>query len=226
VRARQALAYAIDRRTILEAAYYGQGFVSPTNNALSEGNAWFGGDLIDYSYDLDKAKALFAEAGITEGSTLTWWGVAGQFPEWNTSGEILQASLKEIGINLVIDNNDIGTWVEAFYPAGKSYPGYIVPNFQSTPAEPAYSLNFYLNGRCECNWDNSEFEQAFADAVAETGATERADRWATVQEIINREVPLIVPLQSTVVTATSSDVTGVWSEGGGQLRLENARPKG
>jgi peptide/nickel transport system substrate-binding protein len=226
VRARQALAYAIDRQTILEAAYYGQGFVSPTNNALSEGNAWFGGDLIDYSYDLDKAKALFAEAGITEGSTLTWWGVAGQFPEWNTSGEILQASLKEIGINLVIDNNDIGTWVEAFYPAGKSYPGYIVPNFQSTPAEPAYSLNFYLNGRCECNWDNSEFEQAFADAVAETGATERADRWATVQEIINREVPLIVPLQSTVVTATSSDVTGVWSEGGGQLRLENARPKG
>lgn len=226
VRARQALAYAIDREAILEAAYFGQGLVSATNNALSDGNQWFGGDLIDYSYDLDKAKELFAQAGITEGSTLTWWGVAGQFPEWNTSGEILQASLAQIGINLVIDNNDIGTWVEAFYPAGKSFPGLVVPNFQSTPAEPAYSLNFYLKGRCECNWDNDEFERAFAAAVAESNDAARADRWATVQEIINREVPLIVPLQSTVVTATSSDVVGVWSEGGGQLRLESAAPRG
>lgn len=226
VRARQALAYATDREAILEAAYYGQGTVSPTNNALGEVNPWFGGDLTDYSYDLDKAKELFAEAGVTEGSTLTWWGVAGQYPEWNTSGEILQASLKEIGITLKIDNNDVGTWVDSFYPAGKSFPSYIVPNFQSTPPEPAYSLNFYLEGRCECNWVDPDFQTAFADAVAEPDEAARAEKWGTVQTIINQQVPLIVPLQSTVVTATSTGVTGVWVEGGGQLHLENAQLKG
>ncbi|WP_460783588.1 ABC transporter substrate-binding protein [Microbacterium tumbae] len=226
VRARQALAYSIDRDAILEAAYYGQGTSSPANNPLGEVNPWYGGDLTDYSYDLDKAKELFAEAGVTQGSTLTWWGVAGQYPEWNTSGEILQASLKEIGIDLVIDNNDVGTWVDSFYPAGKSFPGYIVPNFQSTPPEPAYSLNFYLEGRCECNWSNPDFQQAFSDAIAEPDETARAEKWAEAQTIINREVPLIVPLQSTVVTATSSKVDGVWVEGGGQLHLEQARLKG
>lgn len=226
VRARQALAYAIDREAILEAAYYGQGVVSPTNNALGEVNPWFGGDLVDYSYDLEKAKQLFAEAGVTEGSTLTWWGVAGSYPEWNTSGEILQASLKEIGITLKIDNNDSGTWVDAFYPAGNSFPGYIVPNFQSTPPEPAYSLNFYLPGRCECNWQNDEFQQAFDGALAEADDEARKQKWATVQEIINQEVPLIVPLQSTVVTATSDRIDGLWVEGGGQLHLENAQLKG
>lgn len=222
VRARQALAYAIDREAILEAAYYEQGTISPTNNALGEANPWYGGDLTDYSYDLDKAKDLFAQAGVTEGSTLTWWGVAGQYPEWNTSGEILQASLKEIGITLEIENNDIGTWVDAFYPAGKSYPAMIVPNFQSTPPEPAYSMNFYLEGRCECNWANAEFQQAFNAAVAEPDETARAQRWAAVQEIVNAEVPLIVPLQSTVVSAVASDVAEVWVEGGGQLHLESA----
>lgn len=222
VRARQALAYAVDREAILEAAYYGQGTVSPTNNALGEANPWFGGELTDYSYNLEKAKDLFAQAGVTEGSTLTWWGVAGQYPEWNTSGEILQASLKEIGITLEIQNNDIGTWVDAFYPAGKSYPAVIVPNFQSTPPEPAYSLNFYLAGRCECNWSNAEFEQAFAAAVAEPDEDARAQLWAEVQQIVNAEVPLIVPLQSTVVSAVASDVQGVWVEGGGQLHLESA----
>ena len=226
VRARQALAYAIDRQAVLDAAYYGQGLISPTNNALSENNPWYGGDLIDYSYDLDKAKELFAAAGVNEGDTLTWWGVAGSYPEWNTSGEILQASLKEIGINLEIQNNDIGTWVEAFYPAGKSYPGLIVPNFQSTSPEPAYSLNFYLEGRCECNWSNADFQGAFAEALATGDPTERAEKWATVQEIINQEVPLIVPLQSTVVTATTSGLEGIWVEGGGQLHLESASVKG
>lgn len=226
VRARQALAYATDREAILEAAYSGQGIVSSTNNALGEVNPWFGGDLTDYSYDLDKAKKLFAEAGVTEGSTLTWWGVAGQYPEWNTSGEILQASLKEIGITLKIDNNDIGTWVDSFYPAGKSFPGYIVPNFQSTPPEPAYSLNFYLEGRCECNWSNADFQQAFGDALGEPDESARKQKWATVQQIINQEVPLIVPLQSTVVTATGTHVDGIWVEGGGQLHLEGALLKG
>ncbi len=223
VRARQALAYATDRETILAAAYSGQGVVSPTNSALSETNPWFGGDLTDYSYDLEKAKKLFAEAGVTEGSTLTWWGVAGSYPEWNTSGEILQASLKEIGIELKIDNNDVGTWVDKFYPAGKAYPATIVPNFQSTPNEPAYSLNFYLPGRCECNWVDEKFTAAFDAAVAEPDEKTRAEKWAGVEEIINEQVPLIVPLQSTVVTATAEDITGVWAEGGGQLHLESAK---
>ncbi|MGH3383410.1 MAG: ABC transporter substrate-binding protein [Nocardioidaceae bacterium] len=222
VRARQALAYATDREAILDAAYFGQGAVSPTNNALGEENPWYGGDLTEYGYDLDKAKDLFAQAGVESGDTLTWWGVAGQYPEWNTSGEILQASLKEIGITLKIDNNDIGTWVDKFYPAGKSYPATIVPNFQSTPPEPAYSLNFYQDGRCECNWQSPEFAEAFSTAVSEPDEEARKDAWATVQQVINDEVPLIVPLQSTVVTAVGPGVAGVWVEGGGQLHLESA----
>lgn len=226
VRARQALAYSIDRDAVLEAAYADQGVISPTNNAIGESNPWFGGELTDYSYDLEKAKALFAEAGVTEGDTLTWWGVAGQYPEWNTSAEILQASLKEIGITLKIENNDIGTWVEKFYPAGKSYPATIVPNFQSTPPEPAYSLNFYLEGRCECNWSNDDFSKAFDAAVGEPDDAARKAKWGEVQTIINREVPLIVPIQATVVTATDSALGGVWVEGGGQLHLENASFKG
>jgi peptide/nickel transport system substrate-binding protein len=222
VRARQALAYAVDRKAILEAAYFGQGTLAPTNNALSTKNPWYGGDLVEYTYDLDKAKQLFAEAGVKEGDTLTWWGTAGSNPEWATSGEILQASLKEIGINLKIDNRETSAWAEKFYPAGKKYPGLIVPNFQSTPPEPGYSLNFYVKGRCECNWDSPEFERAYREALAEPDEAARKALWGRVQEIINRDVPLIVPFQSTVVSGVRSDVGGVWVEGGGQLHLEQA----
>lgn len=223
VKARQALAYAVDRQQVLEAAYYGEGIASETNDPLSTSNPWYSADgLTDYTYNLDKAKQLFAEAGVKAGDTLTWWGTAGANPEWNTSGQILQASLKQIGINLKIENNDIATWVAKFYPAGKSYPGLIVPNFQSTPLEPAFSINFLLKGRCECNWDDAQFQQAYATAVGEPDADKRKDDWAAVQKIVNEQVPVIVPLQSNVATATEKKLTGVWVESGGQLHLETA----
>ncbi|HET8589718.1 MAG TPA: ABC transporter substrate-binding protein [Nakamurella sp.] len=223
VKARQALAYAVDRQQILDAAYYGQGEISPTNNPLGTSNPWFSADgLTDYSYDLDKAKELFAEAGVKEGDTLTWWGIGGAYPEWQTSGQILQASLKQIGINLKIESNDVSTWVDKFYPAGKSYPGLIVPNFQSTPVEPAFSINFLLKGRCECNWDDQQFADAYTAAIAEPDADKRKAAWADVQKIVNEQVPVIVPLQSNVATAVAKKISGVWVEGGGQLHLETA----
>lgn len=223
-KARQALAHAIDRQAILDASYFGQGEVAPANDALSTKNPWYGGELQEYGYDLDKARALFAEAGVEAGDTLTWWGLAGQFPEWQTSGEILQASLKQIGITLKIENSEISTWAERFYPpaAGKRFPGQIIPNLQSTPPEPAYALNYYFKASCGCNWESAEFERAYAAAVAEPDRAARKQAWETVQEILNREVPVMAPVQSTLVTAQLSDVGGTWVEGGGQLHLERA----
>jgi peptide/nickel transport system substrate-binding protein len=222
VRARQAVAYATDRNAVLENAYYGLGDVSPTNDPLSTKNPFYGGQLNEYGYDLAKAKELFAAAGIKEGSTITWWGTAGSNPEWTTAAQILQASLKEIGITLKIENREVSTWADRFYPAGKKFPNMIVPNLVSFPPGPTEAISFYLKGRCECNWDNPEFEQAYADAMAEADETAAKEKWGKVQEIINEEVPLIIPLQVRPMTALRHAVAGAWMESGGQLHLEQA----
>lgn len=221
-KARQAVAYAIDRDAVMESAYYGLGDVSPTNNPLSTNNPYFGGELTDYSYDLDKARALFAEAGIKAGDTITWWGTAGTNAEWTTAAEIVQSSLKEIGITLKIENRELSTWADKFYPAGKRFPNFLVPNLASFSPSPADAFGFYRKGRCECNWDSPEFERAYDAALAEPDEAKAKEKWATVQEIVNREVPLIIPLQVKVVASTRSNVEGVWLEGGGQLHLEQA----
>ncbi|MCI0158043.1 ABC transporter substrate-binding protein [Leifsonia shinshuensis] len=222
--ARQALAYATDRATILKTAYYGQGVVSQTNTMLAPNNPFHSSDLRTYPYDLAKAKTLFAQAGVTDGSTLTWWS-ASAFPEQAAAGQILQASLAKIGIKLDIQTNDTATWAAKFYPAGKSYPGYIVANYQSTPASPAFSMNFLLSGRCECNWNSAEYDKAFASAIATTDAKAQQSYWDAAQKLENEDVPLITPVISAPVAATSSKVSGVWLEGGGQLHLEGASIK-
>lgn len=222
VKARQAVAYAVDREAVLESAYYGLGDLAATNNPLSTNNPFYGGDLTDYSYDLDRARALFAEAGIRAGDTITWWGTAGSNAEWTTAAEIVQASLKEIGIELKIENREVSTWADRFYPAGKRFPNFLVPNLASFSPAPADAFGFYRRGRCECNWDSPEFESAYEAAVAEPDPAAAREKWATVQEIVNEAVPLIIPLQVKVVTTTRSNVEGVWMEGGGQLHLEQA----
>jgi len=226
---RQALAYAVDRATILKVAYGGLGIVSPTNTLLSVANPSYGapagGKLIDYSYNLAKAKALFAQGGVKAGSTLTWWSTP-VLPEFQTSGLILQASLAKIGIKLVIKNNEIATWVAKFYPGGKKFPGLIVPNANSGPVEPAYNFNFYLPGRCECNWSPANFNKLYSLALQTADPNKRKQVWHQVQGVENREVPIIVPFQSQIASAVRKTVTGAWVEGGGQLHVESAANSG
>jgi peptide/nickel transport system substrate-binding protein len=222
VKARQALAYAIDQKSILNAAYSGQGVTSTTNDPLANNNPNYAGNLTDYTYNLDKAKQLFAEAGIKSGSTFTWWGVANQYPEWNISAQILQASLKKIGINLKIQNTDITSWPARFYPAGKSFPGLIIPNFQSYSADASDEFQFVLKGRCECNWNNAQFDSLYTQALATPDPAAQKATWGKAEELINQQAPIFVPVQFATVTATKRSVVGLWEDSAGNPHLENA----
>jgi len=62
---RQAMAYAIDRGSIIKGAYFGRGeahfgFVSPANKK------WYNPETPKYPYDLAKAKALLKEIGFED----------------------------------------------------------------------------------------------------------------------------------------------------------------
>ena len=229
IKVRQALAYAIDRPTILKSAYAGLGIVSPTNTLLSVNNPAYGAPaghpLTNYSYNLAKAKKLFAEGGIKPGYTFTWWGLTA-IPEFQTQGLILQASLAKIGIKLKIENKDVATWVAKFYPGGKKFPNLIVPNANSGPVEAAYNFNFYLPKRCECNWSPADFNAAYSKAIQTADPKLRNKAWHVVQGIENRDVPIWVPLQAQIVSAVRKSVSGAWVEGGGQLHLELAANSG
>ena len=222
VKARQALAYAIDEGAVLRAAYYQQGVVAPTDTPLQANNPDFGGTLINYSYNLAKAKKLFAEAGIKPGATFTWWGVSDDYPEWNISAEILQASLAKIGITLKIQDTSISTWPARFYPAGKSFPGLIIPNFQSFPTDAASEFAFYRGGRCECNWNNAQFDNLYNLVLTKASPAARKVIWQKEQELINQQLPVYVPALFQTETAVRNNVDGIWLTGDGNPHLEDA----
>jgi ABC-type transport system substrate-binding protein len=96
VRVRQALSYAFDYDGYREAT---GGFFQPSDGPVPAD--FMGGwkPEIPYTYDLDKAKALFEEAGIPEGTVFDCYWTAGT-PEQRLGGQFLQAGLSQIGLDL------------------------------------------------------------------------------------------------------------------------------
>lgn len=220
LKARQAVAYAVDRAKILKSAYYGFGQVSAFNTIVPDKSPWncgTAGGLTKYTYNPEKAKQLFKEAGV---SSFTWWGISGALPEFDAMGQVLQADLKKIGIDMKIENNEVGTWAAKFYPAGKTYPGLLLPNYQSVPAEPGFSMNFLLSGRAESNWNSKKYDDQYKKAIGTLDAGKRKAEWCKALNMENKELPLITPFVFEVLHASRSNVKGAWVEGGGQLHLE------
>ncbi|ADB53530.1 ABC transporter substrate-binding protein [Conexibacter woesei] len=222
VRARQALLHAIDRETMLKVGYAGKGLVPETASMLSPRNAAFDSSLTTYPFDLDKARALFAEAGVDAGTTLTFHTVAGQYPEWVQMGQILQQNLEEIGIRMKIERQEFSTWLDTFYPAGKRFPGGIVANYLSLPTVPSYALSFLDEGVCECNARLPGWRELSARAVATGEQAERDAIYAEMQQLQNDAVPIMPIVFSTLQTVVRDGVTGAWVDPQGNVNLEQA----
>jgi len=103
VRVRKAVQLAINRTSILEKLYYGKGQL--IHGILPPGLAGFNTKAEVIPYNVEKAKSLLAEAGLSGGFDMTMAQVSGNQSILNI-GEVIQSMLKPLGINVKIDQMD------------------------------------------------------------------------------------------------------------------------
>jgi peptide/nickel transport system substrate-binding protein len=97
--ARQALSYAFNYAAYLQAAY--RGYAKRAYGPLASTLKGYDPNMFHYQTDLAKAKALWQQAGVAPNTTLTLMYVSG-LPAQKLAGEILEAQLQQIGINLTL----------------------------------------------------------------------------------------------------------------------------
>lgn len=97
---RQAVAYAIDKQAIVDATL--EGVASPAVGPISPAEAYINSDLAGYPFNVDKAKELLAQAGITAGQlNISIW----TYPDRANlplTAIAIQGMLAKIGINAEI----------------------------------------------------------------------------------------------------------------------------
>lgn len=225
-KAREALSYAANRDAMMEAGYAGYGISTPGNVVVNPKNKYYDQSLPKHEFNLDKAKQLFAEAGVTEGAKLTFWTKAGSNQEWTTIAQILQEDLKKIGITLDIQSNENATWSAKFYPKGKQFPGMLAANYVSfTPLPDSYALSWFegSQGTCECNWAApKEYNDAVATVESTGDGPARDAAFKTAQQVLNKENPIIVLGSTAFLSVAQGNVRGAWVQAEGTLHLEEA----
>ena len=165
VRVRQALCYAIDRQQSLDLAFDGYGSLIGSSMYPAFGK-YFDDSLTNYyTYDVEKAKALLAEAGYPDGFSMTITVPSNYQPHIDTA-QVIVNQLAQIGVTAEIQLVEWGTWLSDVY-AGRQFQSTVVGVDASNMTARALLERFSSTASNNfINYNNAEYDALFAQALA------------------------------------------------------------
>ena len=176
IRVRQAIAHAIDRKSIIDGAMFGYG--TPIGSHFAPHHPAYLDLTGLYPFDLEKAKTLLANAGYPDGFKAS---IKLPPPSYaRRGGEIIAAQLAKIGIALEIIPVEWAQWLEQVFK-GKDYDLTIVSH-----TEPM-DISIYARDDYYFNYNNPDFK-ALMDKLNSTSTTDSRYQLLTqAQEIIAKD---------------------------------------
>lgn len=104
---RQAISYAIDRQEIVDVVFEGLATTTPFFSRADQG--WYDDYVGINAYNPEKAKELLAEAGCSDGLTVTVSCISRE-PD-NTILQLMQSQMAKAGITLVLEPMERTAWI-------------------------------------------------------------------------------------------------------------------
>ncbi|MFC1970402.1 ABC transporter substrate-binding protein [Chloroflexota bacterium] len=108
-RLRQAIAYSIDKKTLVDNIYMGYATLLPSNQPAIPGWHGYNPDLPAVPYDLEKAKALVQEAGAV-GKEISLVGTTGRYPKDREFVEAIGAMIAKTGLKVAVATYEPKNW--------------------------------------------------------------------------------------------------------------------
>jgi peptide/nickel transport system substrate-binding protein len=194
VRVRQAIAYAVDRRPLIE--YIWRGFAQPAASILPPQSWAYDGDVTTYPHDPGKARQMLDAAGYHEVDGIRFHMTMKTSTEESTRllAAVLQQQLREVGIALDIRTFESATFMAdvtsgafQFYSlrwiGGNEDPDIFDTVFHSSNIPPkGRNRGFYSNPRVDILIDQ---------ARRESDQNIRKRLYAELQEVLAQDVPYV-----------------------------------
>ena len=196
---REAISYAIDQKPIIDTVFLGAG---EAGNSIIGPNVWGYYDVEKYTQDIEKAKALLAEAGYPNGFKAKIW--VNDNPVRRDTAVILQDQLKQIGIDLAIETVEWGAFLDG--TARGDHEMFLL-GWGTVTRDPDYGMYELIStATMGAAGNRSFYSNPTVDKLLEEGRTEldpekRKAIYKEIQEIIRKDIPMymiIYPLQNVV----------------------------
>lgn len=204
---REAIAYAIDSVSIAENVYHGLAIPAP--GCLSSYYQYYDTSLdgtVPRPYNLEKAKELMAEAGYPDGLDLVCY--TDDNADRKAMIEIIQAELKEIGINLSFETYEnvvrldrikdpAAGWDITLSIVGKDYTMWMVSYFMTSHGP---------NVTC---YNNPEFEALYDELSASQDEARSEEIAKRMQQLFLEDLPFYPIAATTNGVAFNSKLENV-----------------
>ncbi|WP_285780357.1 ABC transporter substrate-binding protein [Microtetraspora sp. NBRC 13810] len=103
IHVRRAISYAIDRNALVKSVLFGNG--KAANSVFMPTVPYYDANTPGLQFDMAKAKAELAQSSVPNGFTTTYLASSGDSTD-AAIAQIMQASLKQLGITMNIQNTD------------------------------------------------------------------------------------------------------------------------
>jgi peptide/nickel transport system substrate-binding protein len=214
---RQALAMAIDRQAIIQGLWNGKAQIA-NDHPIFKMYPSSDTSVPQRSLDINKAKALMAQAGKQAGFNVTLYTEkVGEIPDL---AALMQAAGKQIGINIDLNVTDSGTYYDKYWlnsPLGITDYGHRgVPNtFLSAPLLSNGTWN-------AAHFNNQTYDKLVADYVKAIDVTAQKAVTGKIEQLLLDQTPLVLPYNYDALTAMKKNITGIETTGMGHVNLNKA----
>lgn len=226
---RQAIEYAIDNESIADTLFLGlwpaaYAPVSPPTVGYWEGAK----DM--YVYDQEMAKSLLEEAGWVDedgdgirekdGEPFEVWWPTFKFERMNEMAEMVQAQLREIGIDVVVEVTTFPAMFEAATNCDHNmvHVGFALPDPEIALSTVFESSNVGTGWAHTCAKDD-EIDELLAQTRATIDFDERIPIYTELQEVIMEKAYMVPVREWTSLLATRGEVKDVSIDFDGMVPL-------
>ena len=208
---RKALNMAIDKQAIIDVVFQGSG--QPAKNPIPP-TMWSYNDAVeDDAYDPEAAKAMLAEAGVSDLSMKIWaMPVQRPYnPNARRMAELLQADFAKIGVTVEIVSYEWGEYLDRSKAVDRD--GAVLLGWTGDNGDPDNFLAVLLGcdgvgGSNRAQWCHQPFEDAIQKAKTVTSAEERTALYEEAQVIFKEQAPWATIAHSVVFMPMRPEVEG------------------
>lgn len=220
VKVRQALAYAVDKKLIVDKLF--NGTAALINGILSPDAFAYNPDLITYDYNPEKAKSLLAEAGYPDGIELTL-ETEGAYKD---TAEAIGAVMSKAGVRISVVTGEASQLVSKWRTQGKPKSGDLWLTSWGNGSLDPYDIfvpTHRTNDRGNsAGYANPQVDQLLDAAGVEADTEKRASLYKEAETIVNKELPYIYLWVPQDIYGVSKRLSGWKPSADSRIHLHDA----
>ncbi len=220
VKVRQALSYAIPYEDIIKIGANGLG--TPSHGTVPVGVFPYSADVKQYTYDIEKAKALLKEAGYDGGGfSLTLTYASANSTEENFA-PLIKDSFKQIGVDVTIQPMDWAQqWTLAKTDPAKAQDIFLLlywPTYSDAGGDNMYSMFYGTKDAPHLNvtkfnlsyWYDEQYNALWDEANALSGTDTAASlaKYTEAQNLMVDQAPAAFLFDTKVAIIVPARITG------------------